>query len=103
MPVGQPAREQPQPIAVPHDVTEALVWAALDCPGGWTIPLEGRPYVLGRMTARVHALPEPGEHCVVMGATTGEDGRKAFTLSTLYGGAGRPLATARATWIALPG
>jgi hypothetical protein len=78
-----------------------MVWAALDCPGGWSVPLEGRPYVLGRIAARVDALPTPGQRCVVMGTMTGEDGRKAFTVSSLYGPDGDLLATARGTWIAL--
>jgi hypothetical protein len=86
---------------VPADPSPQLIWASLDCPGGWAVPLEGRPYVLGRLAAHLHALPEAGEHCVVMGAMTGEDGRKAFTRSTLYGSDGRLLAAARATWVAL--
>jgi hypothetical protein len=36
-----------------------------------------------------------------MGTMTGEDGRKAFTVSSLYGPDGDLLATARGTWIAL--
>jgi hypothetical protein len=89
------------PFTAPDTVTAAVVWAALDCPGGWAVPLEGRPYVLGRCAAQVDALPAPGDECVVMGAVVGEDGRKAFTLTTLYGPSGTVLATARATWIAL--
>lgn len=89
------------PFTVPDDPGVELVWAALDCPGGWAVPLEGRPYVLGRMTAWVDAVPAAGERCVVMGAITGEDGRKAFTVTTLYDATGTPVATARATWVAL--
>ncbi len=89
------------PFTVPADPLVELVWAALDCPGGWAVPLEGRPYVLGRMTAWVDAVPESGERCVVMGAITGEDGRKAFTRTTLYDSTGATVATARATWVAL--
>jgi hypothetical protein len=89
------------PFAAPPDISVELVWAALDCPGGWAVPLEGRPYVLGRMAARIDAVPAAGEHCVVMGIVTGEDGRKAFTLTTLYGQDGTPMAHARATWVAL--
>jgi hypothetical protein len=89
------------PFLVPPDPSPQLVWASLDCPGGWAVPLEGRPYVLGRLAAHLHALPEGGERCVVMGALMSEDGRKAFTRSTLYGSDGRLLAAARATWVAL--
>jgi hypothetical protein len=34
-----------------------IVWAALDCPGGWSVDIVGRPMVLGTMTARVLARP----------------------------------------------
>ena len=37
-----------------------VVWAALDCPGGWSVDIAGRPMVLGTMTAWVHERPRPG-------------------------------------------
>jgi hypothetical protein len=74
-------------------------WAALDCVGGWSEDLEGRPSVLGRMTARVDALPVVAEPHVVVGRHLGTDGRKAFTASTLYDADGRVVATARHTWV----
>jgi hypothetical protein len=89
------------PFVVPADVSPVLVWAALDCPGGWSVPLEARPYVLGRIAARVDAVPAPGDECVVVGEMIREEGRKAFVRSTVYGPDGRALATARATWLAL--
>ncbi|MCK6209158.1 hypothetical protein KZX45_01195 [Georgenia sp. EYE_87] len=78
-----------------------LVWAALDCPGGWAAPIEGRPMVLGRMTAQVSATPQAGEDVVVMGELLGQDGRKYFTATTAYGADGRELGRAGATWILL--
>ncbi|HEY7223232.1 MAG TPA: hypothetical protein VH561_06445 [Micromonosporaceae bacterium] len=89
------------PFLVPPDICPELVWAALDCPGGWAVPLEGRPYVLGRLAVTILGLPQAGQRCVVMGAMTGEDGRKAFTRTSLYAPDGQPLAVARATWLAL--
>jgi hypothetical protein len=80
-------------------VDPVFVWAALDCPGGWTLDLEGRPSVLGQLTACLDARPQPGEPCVVMGRLLGEDGRKTFTASTLYDSDGRVLARAKHTWI----
>ena len=74
-------------------------WAALDCVGGWSEDLEGRPCVLGRMTARVDAFPVVGEPHVVVGRHLSTDGRKSFTASTLYDADGRVVATARHTWI----
>lgn len=89
------------PFVVPAEVGPATSWAALDCPGGWSIITPGRPYVLGRMAAVVSALPAAGEECVVVGATVSTEGRKAMVHSTLYGPAGDMLAYARATWIAI--
>jgi len=77
----------------------ATTWAALDCVGGWSGDLEGRPSVLGRITARVDALPVVGEPHVVVGRHLGSDGRKSSTASTVYDADGRVVATARHTWI----
>lgn len=79
----------------------ATVWAALDCVGGWSEDLEGRPCVLGRMTARVDALPVVGEQHVVVGHRLRVDGRKTFTASTLYDSDGRVVATAEHVWVAV--
>jgi hypothetical protein len=89
------------PFLVPPDVDTRTVWAALDCPGGWSIIAPGRPYVMGRMAAVVSAVPEPGDECVVVGATVEVSGRKALVNSTLYGPSGDVLGYARATWLAI--
>ncbi|WP_433086873.1 hypothetical protein ACQP1P_14360 [Dactylosporangium sp. CA-052675] len=89
------------PWHVPADVAEVTMWAALDCPGGWSVIAEGRPYVLGRLAVWIDAVAEPGDTCVVMGQYLGGEGRKAQALSTVYDSSGAPLAVARATWIAL--
>jgi hypothetical protein len=78
-----------------------LVWAALDCPGGWSADIEGRPMVLGRLTAVVDALPAAGEECIVMGRLLGTEGRKTWTASTVYAADGRELGRAHATWISI--
>lgn len=75
-----------------------FVWAALDCPGAWTLDIVGRPMVVGRMTALVDAVPLSGERCVVMGQLLGSDGRKAFTATTVYGSDGAVLGAARSIW-----
>ncbi len=89
---------------VTSDVAGAgeFVWAALDCPGGWSAPIEGRPMVLGRMTAQVTGVPSVGESCVVMGQLAGTERRKTWTRSAVHGQDGRILGRAHATWIALP-
>jgi hypothetical protein len=90
------------PWAVPDGVSAETMWAALDCPGGWTaIGTSGRAFVLGRIAATVDDLPLPGTECVVVGALSGVNGRKATVDSTVYGPDGRRLARARATWLAL--
>jgi hypothetical protein len=89
------------PWTVPTDVTAVTLWAALDCPGGWSIIAPGRPYVLGRMAARVRAVPPPGARCVVTGAVAEVEGRKALVHSALYSENRILLAQARSTWIAI--
>ncbi|MFD6568837.1 hypothetical protein [Micromonospora profundi] len=88
------------PFRAPEQVSAATVWAALDCPGGWTVLAAGRPYLLGRIAAAILAHPAPGDECVVTGALVGVDGRKAMVHTSLYGPDGALLGTARATWIA---
>jgi hypothetical protein len=89
------------PWTVPADATEATVWAALDCPGGWAVIVAGRPYVLGRIAVEIHRVPVPGQVCVVRGALAESRGRKALVYTTLYGPDGTELARARATWLSV--
>jgi len=90
------------PWTVPDEIAPPLVWAALDCPGGWSVGIEARPYVLGRLAVHLDTLPAPDSRCVIMGATIGIQGRKADVAATLYGPDGDILTRSRATWIALP-
>ncbi|MGH3509952.1 MAG: hypothetical protein ACRDPI_06945 [Nocardioidaceae bacterium] len=83
----------------PSRVGVAATWAALDCTGGWSSDFEGRPAVLGRMTARLEVLPVVGEPHVVMGELLGRDGRKTLTASTLYDSDGRVVGRAAHVWI----
>ncbi len=82
-------------------VSTALVWAALDCPGGWSAGLSGRPMVLGTMTARVVGRPRVGERCVVRGVAdpASPSGRSVPTRTALYGETGTLLATAAQVWV----
>ena len=79
-----------------------LVWAALDCPGGWSADLPGRPMVLGRMALERRGAVAPGEPHVVVGWTTGSEGRKVHTGTALHAADGTVLAVARATWLTVP-
>ncbi len=80
----------------------ALVWAALDCPGGWTEDLSSRPRVLGRMSAQIHALPAVGGRYVITASSAPPEGRKIFSRTSLYDTDGTLLAVSSATWIAVP-
>ena len=80
----------------PHETSVPLAWAALDCPGGWAGGLGDRLMVLGRMSVRLDALPEPGERHVVVGAARGRVGRKTSTATSLYDGSGRLVGARRA-------
>jgi hypothetical protein len=87
---------------IPGDdvVSSEFVWAALDCPGAYAVQsgARGDP-VLGRLAARVEHLPHPGERCVLIGWPLGEDGRKLYAGTALFGEDGRLRGSARATWI----
>jgi len=80
-------------------VAAPYVWAALDCPGGWTGALEDRPMVLGRIAATVSHAVRVGGTYVVVGRLLGTDGRKTVTASTVYDSAGQECARAGHTWI----
>ena len=82
-------------------VDPRVVWAALDCPGGWSVDIVGRPMVLGTMTARIGRAPRAGERCVVTGRALRREDRKALTATTLYGQDGGVLAVAAHVWVAV--
>ncbi len=90
-------------LATDERVSTRVTWAAVDCPGGWSVDLAGRPMVLGTMTARVDARPLPGVRHVVMGRVQRQEGRKAWTETALYALDPAPtlLARAAAVWIAV--
>jgi hypothetical protein len=88
-------------LVVDGSIPEAVVWAALDCPSGWTHLGDGTVAVLGRMAAHIERIPVAGESYVVVGEATGVDGRKRFATSGLFGSDGVPLAWADTTWITI--
>ncbi|HEY8481775.1 MAG TPA: hypothetical protein VIL71_18270 [Spirillospora sp.] len=105
---GDGLRLEPGPVAegtvatpwVPDRVPEReLVWAALDCPGGWSFDVGERPAVLGTMTAQVMDVPEAGEQCVVMGLARSREGRTMHAATALYGEGGRLLGRAEQIWV----
>ena len=100
----------PDPTLAAEDglVAPEFVWSALDCPTGYACtydPERGAfdetPILLGRMAARIVARPRPQECCVITAWEAGRDGRKRMATGAAYGEAGRLLAVAQATWIAV--
>lgn len=90
------------PWLVPADISPVLMWAALDCPGGWAVIAPGRTYVLGRLAAAVADVPAPGTRCVAVGELVGTAGRKAHVRTAVYPADGATvLARAEATWISV--
>lgn len=90
-------------VWTPEGAAPEHVWAALDCPTSAPVANfgAGPPMVLGRLTARIDALPEPGRPHVVLSWPLGADGRKRHAAAALYAPGGDVLAVARALWIEL--
>jgi hypothetical protein len=84
----------------PREVRPEIVWAALDCPGGWAVDdFQREGVLLGRMAASIDGVPKVGEPHVVAGWRIGEDGRKRYAGSAVYTADGDVLAVSRSTWI----
>ncbi len=78
-----------------------VAWAVLDCPGGWAGGFADRPMVLGRMTARLDALPVIGVEHVVVAEHRETIGRKTMTATSLYAADGSLVGTAEQIWFAV--
>lgn len=89
-------------------VASEFLWSALDCPTGFACNYDSRsgsfdktPLLLGRMSARIESRPRPGNPCIITAWPTGRDGRKRSAEAALHDEAGKLLAVARTTWIAV--
>jgi hypothetical protein len=80
-------------------VSRRLVWAALDCPGYFAVTRPGQFALLASMTARVNAVPEVGEACVVLAWPLKVEGRKLRAATAVFGRGGRLLGCSRQLWI----
>ncbi|SNR90041.1 hypothetical protein SAMN05216276_100198 [Streptosporangium subroseum] len=80
-------------------VSDAIIWAALDCATGWAHFQPGESALLGRLTARIHRRVYPGGTYSVVARATGREGRKLFGESAVYEVDGTLVASARAVWI----
>jgi hypothetical protein len=81
-------------------VVPAIVCAALDCPGGWTLDPVAQPMMLSTFAARVGAVRAGERHVVVATAET-HHGRMAVVHTSMYGPDGRWAGSARATWLVI--
>lgn len=84
-----------------RSVAPEFVWAALDCPTGYTSfgGGGGDPALLGRLSLDIRQLPRVREKCVIAAWQTEQEGRKHFAHGALFAENGTVLALAKATWI----
>lgn len=101
---ASPVASRPGLLASPVTLTEdglPPVLAALDCPGAFASGIDEDPLLLGTFVASVHADVPRHRELVVTAWSTGRDGRKRWSGTALHDG-DRLLASAAATWIAVP-
>jgi len=84
------------------NIKNEIIWAALDCPGGWRVVHEKmRPILLGKFAVQIEGKMKPGDKCIVVAWKISEEGRKIITGTGLFSDSGRLYAKAKATWIEL--
>ena len=74
-------------------------WAALDCPGGWTVDLAATPMVLSRFSAEIIDPPVVGTGYLVVGRRDAVDGHTLTTTTALYRRDGVLAGRALARWV----
>jgi hypothetical protein len=92
-------------------VRPEFLWAAIDCPGSWSVigrddpdaPVREIPstMLLGRLTGKLFRSLRVGEDCTVLGWFLGAEGRKYHVGTAVHTRAGDLVAASRATWVAL--
>ncbi len=93
-----PSRALGEPI-----IEQAIVWAALDCPGYFGATLgsdQAAPLLLGKMHAEVLHPVRTGVPHVVIGWSLGREGRKVYGATALFDDTSRLVAKSRQVWIA---
>ncbi|HYW02845.1 MAG TPA: hypothetical protein VFA86_02800 [Gammaproteobacteria bacterium] len=84
------------------EVRPEYVWAALDCPGAYTLrPVTTATVLLGRYAVRRLARVEAGREYVVIAWPLSHHRRKHLAGSALFDDRGACVAIARAAWIEL--
>ncbi len=89
-------------------VRPEFIWAALDCASSFALlePTEAQafePMVLGTLVARVSGCLRAGEIARVGAWSEGFSGRRGVGGTAVWGGDGRLIGVARATWVSLAG
>lgn len=82
-------------------VASEFLWSALDCTAAFTV-LPDDPavaIVLGELCASLLDDVRAGEKCTVIAWPLGQEGRKRYAGSAIYGEDGRKVALARSVWI----
>ena len=92
-------------------VRPEFLWAAIDCPGSWSVigrddpdaPVKDVPstVLLGRLTGRIERRLRAGEPCTVLGWFLGAQGRKFDVGTAIHTREGALVASSKGTWIAL--
>lgn len=82
-------------------VADPFIWAALDCPGYFSVTEKAEPALLGRFTAQVLGTIPVGERCISVGWPIRRDGRKNHAGTAVYRADGTLVAQAQAIWITL--
>ncbi|NYF97828.1 hypothetical protein [Janibacter cremeus] len=101
---ASPVDSRPGLLASPVTLDEGglpPVLAALDCPGAFACGIDEDPLLLGTFVTTVHEEVPRDRELVVLAWSTGREGRKRWSGTALYDG-DRLLASAAATWIAVP-
>ncbi len=88
------------PALDPADVIPAT-WAAMDCPGVWTVDAALEPMLLGRMTGSVFMPPNLADDAIVVGQFHAREGRKMLTSTAVYTTDGTLIARAEQVWISV--
>lgn len=82
-------------------VRPEYIWAALDCPGGFSLPLTDTTYLLGEMSALLHKPVRAGEEIIVHAWHAWSKGRRHLAGTALHAADGTLLAQADTLWIEL--
>ena len=87
----------------PEETAPPFAWAALDCSSCTpVVPVSGDPvHVLGRIEGEIRGEIVAGRPHAVVAWSLGAEGRRKYAASAILDDHGRPVAVARATWVAL--